>query len=129
MSTEEIWRLSPSLPEYMVSDLGRIMRIPYLKETPNGGLRQYGGKPWYGVDVGNRMTFRFQNRTFKVHRLVCEAFNGPPPEGKDVCMHIDEDYSNNKPSNLSWGTQKENLNAPGFIEYCKNREHPKSKTH
>lgn len=36
-------------------------------------------------------------------------------------MHIDENSRNNKPANLAWGTQKENLNAPGFIEYCKGR--------
>lgn len=28
---------------------------------------------------------------------------------------------NNTESNLEWGTQKQNLNAPGFIEYCKSR--------
>lgn len=57
----------------------------------------------------------------KVSRLVCEAFNGPAPEGKNVCMHIDENSRNNQPANLAWGTQKENLNAPKFIAYCKGR--------
>jgi hypothetical protein len=36
-------------------------------------------------------------------------------------MHLDENSKNNRPENLAWGTQKENLNAPGFIEYCKGR--------
>ena len=36
-------------------------------------------------------------------------------------MHLDENARNNKPENLRWGTQKENLNAPGFIAYCKSR--------
>jgi hypothetical protein len=53
--------------------------------------------------------------------LVCEAFHGPPPEGKPVVIHKDEDAHNNTPENLKWGTQKENLNAPGFIEHCKSR--------
>jgi hypothetical protein len=29
-------------------------------------------------------------------------------------MHVDEDSRNNKPTNLKWGTQKQNLNFPGF---------------
>jgi HNH endonuclease len=57
----------------------------------------------------------------KVHRLVAEAFLGPPPFDGAVVMHIDENAANNRPSNLRWGSQKENLNAAGFIEYCKSR--------
>ncbi len=36
-------------------------------------------------------------------------------------FHLDENAANNRANNLKWGTQKENLNAPGFLEYCKNR--------
>lgn len=120
MTTEE-WRTSPSLPDYEVSSLGRVRRKPYLKEMPNGGCRQYGGKAHVGQDSGEgRMIMVYRGKTYKVHQLVCEAFNGPRKTGQ-VCMHIDEDYTNNRPDNLMWGTQKENLNAPGFILYCKNR--------
>ena len=81
----------------------------------------YGGQPHYGQDSGEgRMIFVYKGKTYKVHQLVCEAFNGPKQEGQ-VCMHLDENYKNNKPDNLAWGTQKENLNAPGFIDYCRNR--------
>jgi len=45
----------------------------------------------------------------KVHQLVCEAFHGPKPFEKAVVIHIDEDAHNNRPENLMWGTQKENL--------------------
>ena len=57
----------------------------------------------------------------KIHRAVCEAFHGPAPEGKPIVLHLDEDATNNRPENLRWGTQKENLNMPGFIDYCKGR--------
>lgn len=43
----------------------------------------------------------------KVHRLVCEAFNGPCPEGWQCC-HLDGNKGNNAPSNLRWATAKEN---------------------
>jgi hypothetical protein len=66
--------------------------------------------------------FVYHNKkNYAVARLVCEAFHGPPPPGKPNCLHGDEDALNNRPGNLYWGTQKENLNAPGFIEYCKGR--------
>lgn len=121
-TTQEKWRRSPTLPEYLVSNLGRVMRIPLLGEMPNGGVRTYGGDPWFGVDSGEgRMIIQHKGKTYKVHRLVCEAFNGSPPKGRNVCMHINEDYRDNRPENLRWGTQKENLNASGFLEYCRSR--------
>lgn len=51
----------------------------------------------------------------KVHRAVCEAFHGPAPEGKPYVLHKDGDAVNNLPSNLEWGTQKENLNHPVYL--------------
>ena len=121
MKTTEVWRTSPSLPEYEVSSWGRVRRKPFQGPMPKEGYRWYGGKAFYGQDSGEgRMIFVYKNKTYKVHQLVCEAFNGPRKEGQ-VCMHLDENYKNNKPENLKWGTQKENLNAPGFIEYCKSR--------
>lgn len=84
--------------------------------------RGYGGEPTYGQWDGGRFIYsRRGHKTLKVARLICEAFNGPAPDGRPVCMHLDENSRNNAPSNLAWGTQKENLNAPGFISYCKGR--------
>jgi hypothetical protein len=96
---------------------------------PNGGIRVYEPKPTYGVKASASKTARHvymgvYNKFFgnmKVHRLVCEAFHGPAPEGLPVVIHLDEDATNNRPENLKWGTQKENLNMPGFIEYCRSR--------
>lgn len=36
-------------------------------------------------------------------------------------MHLDENAANNRASNICWGTQKENLNAEGFLAYCRGR--------
>jgi len=57
----------------------------------------------------------------KVHRVVCEAFHGPAPFPKSVVIHLNEDATDNRAENLKWGTQKENLNMPKFIDYCRNR--------
>lgn len=127
MNTIEEWRVSPSLPDYEVSSFGRLRRIPHYKPMPRGGLRKYGGQPTYGQDSKEgRMIISYKGKSYKVHRLVCEAFNGPKPFENAVVMHLDENYRNNRPENLQWGTQKENLNAEGFIAYCKSRVGDKS---
>lgn len=46
-------------------------------------------------------------RTAKVHRLVALAFIGPEPPGMQVC-HWDGNPSNNRVSNLRWGTGSDN---------------------
>lgn len=121
MEDREVWRMVPSLPGLIASSHGRLMVAPYLAPLARGtGERQYGGEPTHGQWDGKRYVYVFKDKTYKAHRLVCEAFNGPPPDGA-VCMHMDENSRNNRPSNLKWGTQKENLNAPGFLAYCRSR--------
>ena len=96
---------------------------------PHGGQRRTYPKPIQGhigrSNKNAKHVYRsVPNRIFgtiKVHRAVCEAFHGPPPFPKAVVIHLDENGLNNRPENLRWGTQKENLNMPGFIEYCKAR--------
>jgi hypothetical protein len=125
MNTKEIWRLIPSLAGVLASSHGRLMVAPYVAPIPRGGVRQYGGEVTSGQWDGARFIYLHKGKTYKVHRLVCEAFNGPPP-AESVCMHLDEDASNNRPENLAWGTQKQNLNAPGFLAYCRARTGHKS---
>lgn len=103
------------------SSIGRLKVTPYKAPLPNGGERTYGGEPTVGQFDGKRFIYRFKGKTYKAARLICEAFHGLAPADKPVCMHMDENSRNNRPSNLQWGSQKENLNAPGFIEYCQGR--------
>ena len=126
MESREQWRAVPSSPWIFVSSHGRVMVPPKIGTMPNGGIKHYEGNPWFGQWDGSRYIVTVNGKTYKVARLVCEAFNGPPPEGMNVCMHLDENSRNNLPTNLQWGTQKENLNAPGFIAYCKSRTGPNS---
>lgn len=120
----EVWRIVPSAPQFMVSSEGRYMVAPYWADMPKGGMRSYGGQPNFGVwsKQDGRFIAVWKGSTFKIHRLVCEAFNGPKPFARAVVMHLDENAANNRPNNLSWGTQKENLNAVGFKDYCKDRD-------
>jgi hypothetical protein len=131
---EEVWKPIESKLGMFASSLGRV-RLPERKSAlPNGGMRDYKPKPIFGYKTKSSKTARhvymgFYSKHFgnlKVHRLVCEAFHGPPPFPKAVVIHLDEDATNNKPENLRWGTQKENLNMPGFVAYCKSRTGEKS---
>ncbi|MDE2104076.1 MAG: HNH endonuclease [Patescibacteria group bacterium] len=123
MTTREIWRVVPSVPSIMASSEGRIRVLPYEKPMPHGGVRRYDGKPRRGSWAADqrRYILVFRRRTYKVAALVCEAFHGGRPFARAVVMHLNERSTDNRQSNLAWGTQKENLNAPGFIAYCKNR--------
>lgn len=42
-----------------------------------------------------------------LHRLICEAFHGPAAPGQE-CRHINGNKSDNRASNLSWGTKAQN---------------------
>jgi hypothetical protein len=125
---EEEWRVVPSVPDISASSIGRILVSPYRMPMPNGGTRHYTPIPTFGYEekghtgrpgIPKRRIIRVYRlkRTFKVAQLVCEAFHGGRPYPGAVVIHINEDPSDNRPENLKWGTQKENMNMPKFKEW------------
>lgn len=97
MSRPEEWREVPSLPGYCASSDGRVagprgVRATHVETQPNGFRREK-------VTIDGRSRY--------VHHLVLEAFVGPRPSGW-VARHLDGDGTNNRPENLSWGTNSEN---------------------
>ena len=58
-----------------------------VKRTPNGSVKS--------ID-------------FYIHRLMAEAFHGPPEKKSDIVDHIDEDKTNNSPWNLQWVSKSVN---------------------
>lgn len=92
---------------------------------PYGGKRTYETKPTFGcitsANKGARHVYfgRYIKGigNVKVHQAVCEAFHGPKPFPKAVVIHENECGLDNRPENLRWGTQKENLNMPSFKAY------------
>lgn len=90
---------------YEVSDLGRVASFPTRTWPGRRILR-----PSHHVRGGYLfVNLRHDGRSYhrKVHHLVCEAFNGPRPEGT-MTRHLDGDHLNNTPANLAWGTGSEN---------------------
>lgn len=126
--TEE-WRPVPGHPLLEASSLGRVRSLPYQTPMPHGGFKTNEMKPTSGVvhraSPGAKCCYRkvlFRRKNYKAHRLVALAFHGPPPPGRDRVLHADDDGLNNRPGNLQWGTQKENLNTPAFLAWCRSPE-------
>lgn len=128
-SMAEVWKPVPSYPGLLASSDGRILLPPGYAPLPNGGYRVYLPVPTLGTETRASKIAKHVYRgmwvrrygNIKVHRAVCEAFHGPAPFEGAVVMHLDENALNNRPSNLQWGTQKENLNAPGYRAQCSAR--------
>lgn len=94
-----------SCPGYAADECGNIWSVA-------SNWRGYGARPMRpSRDSDGYFRIRVLidgRRTNKpVHRLVCEAFHGEPPQGA-VVRHLDGTKNNNAPSNLRWGTVAEN---------------------
>lgn len=67
-------------------------------------------KGWINPDgyVVTTLSYKTRSYPFCVHRLVLLAFVGPCPEGMETRHYPDRTRTNNRLSNLSWGTVSEN---------------------
>jgi hypothetical protein len=97
---------------YMISDLGRIKRLPRVVHQPDGKQYQIYEKVLSpGAGKSKYLSIRLTNgdivSTVYIHQIVLCAFVGPCPEGMQAC-HCDGDRQNNKASNLRWDTIKAN---------------------
>ena len=113
--TNETWIPAPGTDGfYSVSDQGRVRSEPRSFIRSNGRKGTYisrvlaprprGGSGYLAVEL----SVRGKSLTAPVHRLVCEAFHGPAPEGKPLALHKDGNPLNNTPENLYWGDASEN---------------------
>lgn len=125
----EIWRDVVGYESlFAVSSHGRV----YSKRT-NRVLKQFVHKNGYchiATKIGGRLGI---NKTFKVHRLVAEAFLvRPSAQITDIVSesvyktalvnHIDGDKKNNLATNLEWCTYSQNIRHAvdlGLIDYSK----------
>ena len=103
---QEKWAVIAEFEDYEVSTFGRVRRIK-TQEI----LKQAENKNGYYQVLLYREEDGFvekQRKTRTVHRLVCKAFWGEPPEERPICDHIDRCRSNNYYLNLRWVNKREN---------------------
>ena len=88
------WRPVPGHPAYEVSSTGRVRRVGagrrYLRPQPCGRTGAY-----LKVNLGRGVQVL-------VHRVVCEAFHGPPPTPAHHADHLDYNPRHNAADNRRW---------------------------
>ncbi len=112
---QEVWRPVVGWEGlYEVSNWARVKSLARTCTTSRGGttrqipekiLTPYLGDRNYWVV---RLSKEGRSRGFRVHVLVAAAFLGPRPEGL-VVRHGDGGQHDNRPENLIYGTQAENI--------------------
>lgn len=106
---------------YQVSNLGRVKS---LDRYVNGRI----GKQFiYGrilINCSQVNGYKYvalckdgNKKTFRIHRLVAQAFISNPYNKLEV-NHKDEDIINNLVGNLEWSTPKENANYGTRVKRC-----------
>lgn len=94
------WKVSPSFPEYEVSEYGDVRRC-----VMGGRGHKFGFPLRHKLTNGYKffgLTQDGKRRYPRASRLVAEAFIGPSPfDGAQVC-HGDRDVTNNYYRNLRW---------------------------
>jgi hypothetical protein len=93
----ERWAVISAHSDYIVSDLGRVRHRRVCAPILRPCRDRYG----YPTVLLNR-------KRCKIHRLVCEAFHGSAPAGKEV-GHLNGDKADNRAVNLAWITRAENV--------------------
>lgn len=109
MARSEVWKPVPGHGgEYVASSLGRIARV--VGYSGASGYVQIclkrSNKPFKAHSTGRKNRQLLQGYA---HHLVALAFLGQPPKGKTQVNHKDLNRSNNRPENLEWCNQRENL--------------------
>lgn len=107
---KEQWKQIPGYPGYEVSDQGRVRSVDRYVETSNGQRRFYRGqmlRPGRMNEQGHVSVALGKRNSVCVHVAVLTAFKGPCPPGCEG-LHGDGDGSNNRLTNLRWGTRSEN---------------------
>lgn len=97
---KEIWKAIPEYEHlYVASNLGQIKRVDkdrLMTQTPD--------KDGYFTV---RLSKQNKAKTFRVSRLILSAFKGAP-KSKAEALHLNHERTDNRISNLMWGTRQQN---------------------
>lgn len=88
---------------YEVSNKGGVRSVREGRARPMAWVLDSSGYPTVKLSKDGVPT------RHKVHRLVCRAFNGPPPRDGMDCAHLDGSRTNPAAGNLVWVTRAVNM--------------------
>lgn len=99
---QETWR-PVAVPDF--EDLYEVSDHGHVRRGPQGRILKSGVHPkgYHGVVLSGRG----KRKSLLIHKIVLDTFVGPRPEGLEA-RHLDGDPTNNRLSNLAWGTSSEN---------------------
>lgn len=138
--TEEEWVPVPGFEGYYeTSNLGGLNRLRVRITRSDGRVAWSKSGPIKGhPNATGHVVVRLKSPTRSIntqmHRIVCEAFHGPAPEGKPLVLHWDDNPSNNRADNLRWGdlsdNQRDSVRNGTHVNtkktHCKKGNHPLS---
>lgn len=79
----------------------------HLQVSSKGRIKFRSGRVSFGFSSQGYQAVSVGGKRYKVHRLICLAFNGLPPSPEhDTVDHIDMVKTNNCIENLRWATMK-----------------------
>lgn len=106
IAAETVYREVIGQPEYRVGDDGSVWSC--LNRGGSGAGCHAMTDRWHQLDFhpakGGYLRVRLRRRLRMVHHLVLEAFIGPCPDGMEARHYPDHDPTNNRLTNLQWGT-------------------------
>lgn len=97
---------SKHTPGYRVTDEGRVFSTEH--NWRGYGERELSQLPHKDGYLTVRLVIDGKRKRFAVHRLVAAQYLPPRPSDQHEVRHLDGDKTNNRASNLAWGTRKEN---------------------
>lgn len=100
----EEWKVIPEFPNYEVSNLGRVKSLQYKN---NERIMKQSSLPrgYLAFHLANNGIRKY----YLAHRLVLHVFDPRENEGELIARHLNDNTSDNRLSNLTWGTHKDNM--------------------